>query len=95
MGLATRASSSSTISAGTASTDGETSGATEARGRTIRCMEAENSPGQMAVSMLVITTKIKRKEKVRSNGLMVGCIKVLGKTVNSMAVEISKTERVM
>ena len=51
MGLATRASSSSTISAGTASTDGETSGATEARGRTIRCMEAENSPGQMAVSM--------------------------------------------
>ena len=58
-------------------------------------MEVENSPGQMAVSMLVITTKIKRKEKVRSNGLMVGCIKVLGKTVSNMAEEISKTEKAM
>ena len=45
--------------------------------------------------MLVITTKIKRKEKVRLNGPMVGCIKVRGKTVNSMAAEISKIEKAM
>ena len=39
--------------------------------------------------------KTKRKEKVRLNGLMEEFIKVRGKTVNSMAVGISKIERVM
>ena len=58
-------------------------------------MGAENLLGQMAVSMLVITTKTKRKEKEHLNGLMVGSIKVHGKTVSSMVEEISKTERAM
>ena len=86
-------SSNTTTSADRVSTDGETSAATRARGKTTRCTALAPSRGQMAAIIRETTLRIKKKGKACSPGPMAVAMKDRGKTASSTEEANSQTEK--
>ena len=89
MGIALKASSNITTSRVLEHTFGQMVGATLGTGYQIKCMEKENSPGQMAGFTKVNITTTRNKDMGYSNGQMDVDMKETGLMGNNMEKDLS------